>query len=792
MTTQRLQGVLPNALMSLTLSVAFCFVYVLALLTDRFVLRPIPGSRIDQVVYIEGLAQLEGLDSASWWSGTAGIETLSRFSVGRLDYGQHQAKLRAAKVSERFFAVLDVRPAIGRTFDDRDRSTRVAVLSHSFWTQEFDSQVSVLQREIVLNGATYEVVGVMPEGFGFPGATQVWVPGSSDGTLGKDSSISAAWSATGNRSGWIARTRDGVGPSALRSELEARVRGLNNTLSSQTGIRYGEVVMVRTLRSFVSARTFPLLLLLSCACLLVLIAASANSAALALTQSMARSKDFSIRITLGATRWRLIKDILKVSLGVSWVSGLAGSLIAILTLRIYASSLESLGFEIPTSQLAATALAVCFLASTLSGLIIALAPAVWSLRVGFVSIWRDSARQADRWWWLRRLLISGQVAMATCLLIVADSAIRTARMAVAVHEKNIDSRDLAIADVDWSTLSATAGKQMEATVRQPIVDASVTLAAPLLDELTAHPSVASAALSQTLPFGNLSRGKLYFWADNVSTSAYYLLSTPDLPNTLGLRVISGRTFSWTDRRAALISETVAKSLWPGASPIGRALRLDGEQEEREIVGVLSDAGGDLDRHGQIYLPLSQPYRNAMPNTLRLSVRCRVGCATLARDISTVVDKLAGAAVPVSNWTTARNLITEATVAESLHSSVLTGYAGFGLLVSGLGVFAMIAYLAENRARELAIRMALGATFSEIVVMLFSEGMICGMFGVATGTALAFSLMKVLTQFVAMQGFFIHLDGVATSWAILLCVSAIAASIPSCRGARLDPYRQLQH
>jgi len=682
-------------------------------------------------------------------------------------------------VSGSYFAVLDVRPALGRLLTEADDraagASPVMVLSHSLWQRRFGSDPAVLGRTVRLNGSPFTVVGVAPRGFqghfvGFP--FEVWVP-----------LAMSAWAAPGEdvadrSNAWlelVGRLPPGVSRSQAQAGLTTVMAGMAREHPQSLRGAGVDVRAMTGVDDSLRPGVVGFLAALQAVGLLIVLVACVNVAGLLLVRAVGRTREVAVRIALGAPRSALIRQVLTETLALFVLGGATGVALAFSTADLLhafqPASPVPLRFDLALDP---RVLSFAAGAALLTGVACGLVPALHAGGVGSLAGLGDGRVAGGPRLRLRALLVCGQVALTTLVLVQAGLFLRTLQTAQAVHP-GFDADGVHTARLDLTLLGrdeAFAG----AFYRQ------------LVERLAAEPAVRSASLAQSIPLRSLAPPMVVVAAQGpVGPSGAGLGSvlnavTPGYFETMRIPVRSGRGFFDTDgpraRSVAIVSEELARRLWPGRDAVGR--RIWQGSRECEVVGVAGDVKirrvGE-DPQPQMYVPLAQ---SPQPRA-RLLVR---GEGDLSRVVSRQVQALAPD-LPVMESMPLREAIAFALFPQRMAGSIAGALGILGLMLTATGLYGVMAHSVSLRTREMGVRLALGARGRDLASIVVGQGLRVALAGMAVGALVAVGLARVV------QGL---LPGVSptdaptfVSVALLMTAVATAASyVPARRASRVDP------
>lgn len=707
----------------------------------------------------------------------------------------------SALVTGNFFQVLGVQAALGRPLmpgdDERFAGRPVVVLSHTGWRKLFAGDPAAIGRRVVINGAPYEIVGVMPDGFRGLGITppDYWAPLAlagqfRDAYAGREDEIAIEV---------IGRLKPAMSP-------EAATAGLTVWASGRTDPRKvpgGPATIRLTPRQGTLSAVLEVLMIFSpipFAFGLILMIGCANVANLLLARGVSRQREIGIRLSLGASRRRIIRQLLTESLLLSLAAAACGLVVSRLFLEgaLYAAITTSppeVAQFVNLLNLAAPAPDWRVLVFVAAGAIVStvffgLAPALQATRLDLVRTMRGEVTRDARPGRARHALIAVQVGASALLLICAVIFLRGA-LAAATAEPGIRTSDTVRVSIANEPRRAAL---LQAVTAHPLVAAVAASSQPTrgVVETSVSAEVAPgrpAETSSRLPIGQLAVSSEYF-------------------DLLGIDVVSGRGFTQAERTAeagvVVVSETIARRLWPNGDGVGQLVRLDAPpsaspgarslpSRRLTVVGVVRDPGRDsgssyLDTFGGVYLPTSPE----SPGTwLMLRVR---GNPEQARQA--LLERLTSVDPALSNIITLRTIAGLQTYMLQIAFWLTVVLGGLALVLTVSGLFCVLSYVVEQQAKEIGVRMALGAATKNVVRLVLSQSLRPVGIGLAAGGGLAAAVAIVLMATPAaseIDGWVHVFDPVAYAASLLVIVTScvLAVSVPALRGARIDPIATLR-
>jgi predicted permease len=707
-------------------------------------------------------------------------------------------RLASEHVSASYFRTLGVEAVVGRTFlpeeDSTPNSHAVALISYGLWQRRFGSDPDIIGKRITLNRIVFTVVGVAPAGFrGQSGVAEVWIPMMMAPMMMHARRLIQPYAYWMDM---IARLKPGVSLVKAQAEMEVTAGkiaaalpplpppppGMRIQKESGTGIRLVELKEAKT--NPVIKKSF---LILLAAVGLVLLIACVNTANLLLARAAARQKEMAVRLALGASRLRLMRQFLTESLLLALCGGVTGLLVAIWGIHLltgfkveaasdfWASYGQMLRFY--DVRLDGQMLLFNLLLSLATGLLFGLAPALRASRPDLSEALKEGAgtESFGRWRRLnvRGALVVAEIALSFALLVGAGLMIRTLAQLSAV-ELGFEPQGV----MTFNIPSRDGNQQLRERVASlPGVEtAAVASSAPLLGYSSMSPMRIEG---REQPAGG---GDPFVGIHSVSPEYFQALRIP---------LIKGRALTGEDRagskRVALINETAARKIWPGEDPIGKRIRpaigWQPADDWAEVVGVVGDVKyGAVEEadHPDVYLSCFQP--TDMTDTLIVrSTLDRAALTAAVRRESLALDRN----IPVYNVRTMDERISEVTSRTRFIAFLLAIFAGLALILSAIGIYGVISYAVAARTREIGIRMALGARASDVLRLIIRQGMTLTLIGVGIGAAASLAL----TRYLATMLFGVNPTDPLTFAAIavlLTLVALLACWIPARRATRVDP------
>jgi putative ABC transport system permease protein len=743
---------------------------------------------------------LSNLTYYAWSAAPRTVEQLAAYRSSAYTVTRDGAsdRLEGADVTPSLFAMLGETPALGRFLRDDDAKTgaaAVAVLSDRGWRQHFHADRSIVGRGIVIDGTPATIVGVAKPGLAFPDrGARLWMPlvippPAADAVAGRSGRMSVQFALARLKPGVTAAQAEAEGTTAARSTVRPMAANL------LFGIGGPPVVHVRGMVDEMTARVRPALLVLAAGVVCVLLIACANVANLFLSRGVARERELTVRAALGASRGRLLRQLLTESLLLAVVGGAIGLGLAAALVWI-APAIASDDFpRLDAVRIDARAVACATLATLVTAILSGLAPALRGARVDL----NDSLRGGDgasaggfrgvRAGRLRDALLATESAFAVLLLVGAILLARSFVKLTRVDAGYTPSGVLAV------QVFVPGGNSDDRAAR---TQAQIW---PIVERVRAMPGVASAGAGNMMPLDNATMiaGFPSPWtppgAEPGNARALLYVVTPGYQDALGLRVRQGRLFTDADRssgtRAWVVNEEFARLYLP-PQPLGYRFerRSDAGPTSVEIVGIVGNVlkdGNDRKPQPDVY-QIARDRADAFGSRFELAVRTTVAPSSVAQPVRAIVsDALPTAAIEL---TTMAQRVSDSMDQPRFAMTVLFTFAALALALATLGLHSVLSYGVSQRRRELGVRVALGATRLDLIGLVVREGLTVTAIGLATGLCGAAALARLMRSVL----FGIEpLDVVSFTAAplALAAVALVACMLPANRAAAIDPARALR-
>ena len=782
-------------------------------IVDAVLFRPLPVARADQLVDVytsaSGASAVERYGTTSYAdyldlkSGNDSFTDLIGYSpmFGALNLGDHSRLTLGEIVTGNYFSMLGVGAAAGRTLlpeDDGPGAPRVAMISYPYWSRELGASRDVVGRSLRLRGHPFTIVGVAPPGFAGMNSIlspDLWVPMSAAQDVEPIGLHDVVPSPTGTtrleRRGdrWMfmkGRLKPGVTLDRAAANLDvlmARLEAANPATNRNRRIAMKPTSAVH-FHPALDPQILPAAAGLMVVVGLMLLIACANVASMLLSRASGRQKEIGIRLALGATRGRLVRQLVTESLVMSAIGAVAGTFLAWWITWLVGSLHLPIPFPVAFDlRIDRRALIFTTVATLVAGLVAGLIPAARASRANLVADLRGEklvSRSAGFGWTLGDALVACQMAVTTTLLVTA--ALLTRSLLAEQHANLGFAIDrLALVSLDTSMVQYSPERSLH------FYDQA-------LARVRAIPGVDSAALATFVPF-SLNGNQWDIWipgrhapgerGDIVNATRV----TPEYFRTIGIPILEGRGFTDDDRpdspRVAVINETMAKRYWPGTSAIGKTFNANGGVNGRPFVIVGVSADHKVSTIGEAPMPFIHAARTQQPSAYNIIIaRTSADAPALLRDMRRELLALEPNLVFVESQTMEGEVATTLFLVRA--SAWLVGVVGLvAMALAAIGLYGVIAYSVAQRTREIGIRLALGAAPASVLSMIMRQGLRVAAVGLGVGGVLAAWASWWISS--ALYGIGAA-DPIAwgVAAAVLLSVSALANLVPARRAARVNP------
>ena len=758
---------------------------------DRVLLHPLPYPDSDRIVKVSQTFEGISTDNASpanyldWVSQNQIFDEMaaSRGWQGSLSTGDRPELVKGSMTTPSFFPLFGVAPILGRGLqasDARPGSDHVVILGYGLWQRYFAADRAIVGRDIRLNGEQYNVVGVMPPDFSADEYGELWLPSpwgvpthplvpDKDPRQFRGRNYLDVW----------ARLKPGVTMQQARVELDT----IGRRLETQYADSNGDVgVTFLPLHEYIVGEIRPVLLVLLAAVVIVLLIGCANVANLLLARATARSKEISIRTALGASRSRLLRQLLTESCLLALVGGVLGFLLAVLAVpSLLALSPPDIR-QFKQIGIVPGVLGFSFLTSVACGVLFGLLPALQSSRLRPIESLKEGERgsTANRGR-TRSALVIVEVGLSLVLLVGAGLLVKSfARL----MEVNVGFDPDHLLTFSLGLPSSTDPVRQLAFYQQ------------VVQRLQALPGVQAVGAVSRLPLsgGNSSRS---FNVPGIEKGydADIRVSTPDYFRAMRIPLLKGRTFSESDVgisvNIAVVNDALARTVFPGQDPIGKQLSHFGPDDlTLEIVGVVGNVrhvGLDAEPHSEIYQLLGQAQWPSMFVAIRTSTSDPTSLTSAAQNAVWSVNK----DVPLASVRTMQDLIANSVQRRKFSMFLLSIFAGVAMLLAAIGLYGVMSYSVAQRTHEIGIRMALGARRPDVLALVVKQGMALALTGVAAGAVLALAMTRLIAGmlFGITATDPLTFAGVA---ALVGTVAFLANYLPARRASKVDPIVALRY
>ena len=708
------------------------------------------------------------------------LATYSQPAGLNLTNSDEPERIEASAVSANLFSVLGVQPALGRLFlseDDQPGAAPVTIISAGLWQRRFGADPQLINRAVQLDGESYTVIGVLPPNFELPEKVQAFIPLplEADGPSARRQHFLRV----------VGRLKPGVPVEQARSNLETIAARLQQQYPDTNSGRGVTVIPIK--EQFVGDVRYALLVIFAAVGGVLLIACT-NVAHLLLARGAARQREFAVRSALGASKWRILQQLLIENSLLALLGGAVGLLLAVVVTNLFITFSPSVfprGAEVGISR---TVLFFTFTLSLLTGLLFGLLPAIQLLKPDLNLILKEGGRGSTnglRMNRVGRILIVSEIAISLLLLVCAGLMIKSFVRLQNVNP-GFDANNLLTMQI--SLPSTYENQQATAFYTQ------------LQERINAVPGVRSSSLISRLPLaGDRATASVVVEGRPIQRGeeieAHFRSMGPDFFRVMSIPLLNGREFTLQDSattpNVVIINESMARAFWPNENPIGKRIRLGADPDEpwSTVVGVVSNAlnfGLDVDAHHEVYAP----YLQDPPARARLIVRTASDPLLLVNSIKgqvAAIDKN----LPVSEVVTMDELLANSVAQKRFSMLLLSLFAGLALVLAAIGIYGVISYSITQSTQELGIRMALGANRRNILSLIVGQGAKLALIGVGVGIVASLLITRVLSSL--LYGVSATDPIVFVGLALLLTgIVLLACFIPARRATKLDPMLALRH
>ncbi len=758
---------------------------------DAVVLRPLPYIEPERIVWLfDALPQLPTAPTSlpeflDWKDQNHSFEHVAAFLNSNVFVDTDGVLTPVGFVTPDTFALFRVSPILGRSFTDEETlpgHQHVTVLGHALWQSRFGSDPNVVGRTINLDAEAYTIVGVMPEGFSFPDRAKLWTPLVIDKTkLDRGPHYLPV----------VGRLKPGVTLTQAQADMSILAAHLS-ALHPEKNAGHG--VKLELLRDVVVGNIRPALFILLGAVGFVLLIACANVANLLLGRVGVRQKETALRTALGASRLRIIRQLFTESMMLSIAGGVAGLLIAFGGVKWLVSMGPATIPRVHEIAIDPSIIFFTLLISVATSVLFGLAPALQASRPDLTDALKEGGRSSagphrSR---LRTVLVISEVALSLVLLVGAGLMIRS-------------FAKLNQIDPGFNPEGVVTTGVYLLPSKYPDNERIPSFYSQLVERVTATPGVVSAATISDLPlFGSNTsdsftiEGRPPVAKQDEPSTEYHAVS-PRYFETMGIPLLAGRDIAWSDTKqtpnVVVINETLAQRHFPGESPLGHRISLQGQERDPFlIIGVVGDVrqlGLDRERVPEVFVPyLQDPLGKNYHREIMIVARTKSDPNAIAgslRAAQTSLDK----SLPVYNMKSMTEYLHDSLARRRFNLILLTAFAGVALVLAAVGIYGVISYGVTQRTHEIGIRMALGAEKSDVLRLVVRQGMAMALGGVAIGLLAAFALTRLMESLI----FGISVTDPLTFAGIALLltlVALLACFVPALRATKVDPLVALRY
>jgi len=764
-------------------------------LTNAVLFRGLPFDQPDRIHVLNSNNLPKGqerlavsyADLRDWRVQTRSFKGLAAWqpqTVNLSDRTSAPEQYQGARVTSNLFSLIGQKPLLGRDFlpeEDKPGAQPVAILGYTIWKNRYGGDPNILGRTARLNEVQTTIIGVMPQGMKFPVREDLWIPLMPTGNFEKRDSRNLAV---------FGRLTDPATLAEARAEMDTIAKRLEKEYPNTN---QGVGINIKTFNDEFNGGPIRIIFLaLLGAVGFVLLIVCANVANLMLSRAMARTREISIRAALGASRWRVVRQLLVESVLLGVLGGAAGLLIAVWGVSVFDKAVANVGkpywidFRMDFTVFAYLA-GICLATSILFGLV----PALQVSRLDLNETLKEGGRGSGsgrRLGFLSSGLVVFELSLALVLLSGAGLLIRSFLkmygMGAGVDAENLLTMRVNLVDAKY-----------------PDAAARLAFSERLRPRLASLPGVDSVVLTSNLPIGGS-----YGWRievegqppveDDKRPSVNGLIITPEYYRVMGFGVLRGRAFNDTDglagKEAVLVNQRFAARFWPNEDPLGKRLRIvrEGQRPWLTVVGVCQDIRQSNPSRPDIDPLMYVPYRQDPARGFSIVARTRVAPSSLVPALRKEVQAV-DEALPVFQVQTLHEFYIQQRWPFRIFGTLFSVFAVIALVISSVGIYAVMAYAVSQRTQEFGVRIALGASPGRILLLVLRRGLVQLALGLVIGLAGAFGLTRVLKSILVQISPTDPVTFVSIS-ALLTAVALLACWIPARRAVRVDPAVALRY
>ncbi len=768
---------------------------------NSVLLRPLPYKDSDQIMSLWTTAALRGLDRlplsdaeyVEFRDQSQSLEHVSAYVSGALNLTgiEEPVRVGVTEASYGLFAALGVQPQLGRTFsaeEDLPGREPVVVLSHRLWQRHYGSDPNIVGKSIILNGRSRPVIGVMPAGFKFPNEEiEIWMPLNVD---------PANVSLTNHFLNSVARLKSGVSVEQANAEVQTIFSRIKQKYPEYYRLEGGAGVKIIPLHEHLVGDIRTALLLIFGAVVFMLVIACANVGNLLMSRSAARRQEIALRSALGASRGRIIRQLLTESVLLSALGGGFGLLLAVWGMNALLAESPLDPLRMNEVGLDGKVLSFTLLISLATGVLFGLLPALQASKPDLNEVLKEGGRgpmQSLRHNRVRTMLVVGEIAISMVLLVGTVLMVRSFALMLNV-------------DPGFNTENILTMRFTLSGAKYPDNQQVATFFQQLRQRVGSLPGVQEAAIINQLPIAadkaeasfEIEGRPLEAESDRESAIADYRMISPNYFKAMDIQITRGRPFTEQDGQqapaAVIINELLARRFWANDNPLGKRIRLAPGSPWLEIIGVseeIKNQGLNTTTSQEMFFPhVEKPFGlRGPPRTMTLVVRTSTDPASLTNVVRSEVRAL-DKDLPAYNIQTMKQVIETSVATLRFTTFVLAVFACIALVLAWVGVYSVMSYSVAQRTHEIGIRKALGAKPRDIYKLIVGQGALLALIGVAVGLVGAFALTRVMSSLL----YAISVTDPLTFIGIALLLSAatlLACYLPARRATRVNVMEALR-